>query len=129
MRTVPQVAHLVVSLAHGGLERLVVDWANARNRRWPGSTWVVCLDAPGDLAPQVEGGCVVCLQADRSRWPWDWRAVAALKALVSEQLTEGATFNAQRSTLNVQRPTLNAQRPSGGTLHRPPCGPHRPPCP
>ncbi len=76
----PRVAHVVVSLAHGGLERLVVDWTNARNRRWPGSTTIVCLDEPGDLASQVEGDPVMCLHADRSRSPWDREAVAWLRA-------------------------------------------------
>ena len=51
----PQILHLVISLAPGGLERLVVDWANARNRRYPGSTRICCLDELGELAGQVEG--------------------------------------------------------------------------
>jgi len=91
----PRVFHVVVSLAPGGLERLVVDWTNARNRRWPGSTSIVCLDTLGDLAPQVEGGCVTCLQADRSRSPWDGRAVATLKAWLSEQ----STVNGEQSAV------------------------------
>jgi len=70
-----QVIHLVISLAHGGLERLVVDWTNARNRRSPGTTRVVCLDSLGELAPQVAGGSVSCVNAHRNRWPWDRAAV------------------------------------------------------
>lgn len=105
---VPRVLHVVVSLAHGGLERLVVDWTNARNRRRPGSTWVVCLDEPGDLAPQVEGGCVCCLRADRTRAPWDRQAVARLKAWVRGErwMADGA---GTAGTLNAQRPTPNAE--------------------
>jgi hypothetical protein len=76
----PRVAHLVISLAFGGLERLVVDWTNARNRLRPGSTLVWCLDTPGDLAGQVEGDAVRCLHARRSRFPWDRDAVRRLAA-------------------------------------------------
>jgi glycosyltransferase involved in cell wall biosynthesis len=80
----PQVFHLVISLAPGGLERLVVDWTNARNRHRPGSTRIVCLDEPGALAGQVEGGAVVCLHANRSRPPFDYIAVGRLRQLLSE---------------------------------------------
>ena len=69
----------MISLAHGGLERLVVDWTNARNRRQPGSTWVVCLDEPGALAPQVEGGALLCASARRAVFPWDCRAVREIR--------------------------------------------------
>ena len=79
MESVPHVVHLVISLDHGGLERLVVEWTNGRNRRYPGSTRILCLDAPGDLADQVEGGAVGCLHAQRSRFPWDLGAVARLR--------------------------------------------------
>jgi glycosyltransferase involved in cell wall biosynthesis len=82
---IPTVVHLVISLAHGGLERLVVDWTNARNRRYPGSTTVRCLDAPGDMAGQVRGSAVVCLNAERSRFPWDRRAVQRLTAEIRER--------------------------------------------
>ena len=79
MSTVPTVAHLVISLAHGGLERLVVDWANRRNAQHPGSTRICCLDEPGDLAAQVEAGALNCLHAQRGRLPWDAAAVRTLR--------------------------------------------------
>ena len=82
MSSVPRVAHLVISLACGGLERLVVDWTNARNRRYPESTCVVCLDAFGDLSSQVNGNAVRCLDARRHRFPFDGRAVRRLRASV-----------------------------------------------
>jgi hypothetical protein len=77
---IPRVAHLVIALAHGGLERLVVDWTNARNRRYPGSTVIWCLDAPGELAVQVEGDAVWCAEAERARFPWDRAAVRRMKS-------------------------------------------------
>ena len=93
MPHIPHVIHLVPSLAHGGLERLVVDWTNARNVRHPASTSVVCLDEPGELAslvlPEVgargsevrdqTSGGVSCVHADRSLFPWDGRAVRRLR--------------------------------------------------
>ena len=75
----PKVLHLVISLAPGGLERLVVDWANERNRRNPASTLIGCLDEPGDLAVQVEGRVVANVHAARSRRPFDLGAVRRLK--------------------------------------------------
>ena len=65
----------------GGLERLVVEWANYRNRENPGSTRIVCLDTPGDLAAQVDGGAVDCVNACRARRPMDWAAVLRLRRL------------------------------------------------
>jgi glycosyltransferase involved in cell wall biosynthesis len=79
----PFVFHVVISLAPGGLERLVVDWTNARNRHHPGSTRIVCLDEPGALAGQVEGGKVSCVSARRSRFPWDYGAVRKVVKLLS----------------------------------------------
>lgn len=77
----PLVIHLVISLAPGGLERLVVDWTNARNRRSPGSTRICCLDEPGLLAEQVQGAPVVCVNAHRARWPFDLAAVRRLRTV------------------------------------------------
>ena len=74
-----RVMHLVVSLAHGGLERLVVDWTNERNREWPESTRICCLDQPGDLACEVEGAAMVCLKAKRARKPFDLAVVLRLR--------------------------------------------------
>lgn len=81
MSDLPRIWHVVISLEFGGLERLVVDWTNARNRRQPGSTAICCLDAPGALAPLVEGGAVVALQASRGRFPCDLAALRTLRRL------------------------------------------------
>lgn len=79
----PSVLHLVISLAHGGLERLVVDWVNARNRRWPGSTCAACLDAEaGELGAELEGAPAICLGARRGRFPWDRQAVRQLRQVL-----------------------------------------------
>lgn len=83
----PQVSHLVVSLSFGGLERLVAEWTNARNRQAPGSTRIVCLDAVGELAAHVADGAVDCVNACRARRPMDWAAVLRLRRLL---LTTGA---------------------------------------
>ncbi len=77
------VVHVVISLAAGGLERLVVDWTSARNRRCAGSTSVCCLDEEGELAPSVEGR-VLCLKAERSRRPFDLGAVKRLRRLLRD---------------------------------------------
>ena len=80
----------------------MVDWTNARNRRYPGSTRICCLDEPGDLAGQVEergkaevespkskvqsrrsegesSRVVFCVGAKRSRWPFDLNAVSRIR--------------------------------------------------
>jgi glycosyltransferase involved in cell wall biosynthesis len=80
----PAVYHLVISLAPGGLERLVVDWTNARNRCYPASTRVVCLDELGVLADQVENNAVMCVEAKRSRFPWDREAVGRIVGVLED---------------------------------------------
>ena len=80
MKQAPRVLHVVVSLDHGGLEKLVVNWTNARNERFPGSTTICCLDRLGDLAVEVNGNGVGCVNADRSRSPMDFSAVKRLRA-------------------------------------------------
>jgi len=75
-----KVIHLVLSLAHGGLEKLVVQWSNLRNERDPGSTRICCIDAVGDLAVELNGK-VDCLFAKRGRFPWDREAVQKLRDL------------------------------------------------
>lgn len=82
MSRVPPVIHLVISLAAGGLERLVVDWTNARNRMYSGSTAVCCLDEGGEFASQVYGFPPVCLNANRAQRPCDIRAVFRLRELL-----------------------------------------------
>jgi glycosyltransferase involved in cell wall biosynthesis len=78
---VPHVVHVVTSLACGGLERLVVDWTNERNRRMPGSTSVCCFDEPGELASQVDGR-VACVGLNRARKPLDWAGLSRLRRLL-----------------------------------------------
>jgi glycosyltransferase involved in cell wall biosynthesis len=80
----PKVIHLVISLAPGGLERLVVDWTNARNKRFPGSTSICCLDSLGDLASQVDGKAVCCVNANRARWPFDGAAVRRIRGVIRQ---------------------------------------------
>lgn len=86
MNHVPLVCHLVLALEPGGLEQLVVTWTNARNRRYPGSTWIVCLDAAGALASGVTGDVVRVLAARRDRAPWDADAVGQLRRLLRVEL-------------------------------------------
>ena len=100
----PKVIHLVISLASGGLERLVVDWTNARNRRFPGSTSICCLDSLGDLASQVEGEAVTCVNAHRNRWPFDGVAVRKIVAL----LNTARTAHCPQSTDDSFIPVLHA---------------------
>ena len=95
MNPVPPVIHLVISLAAGGLERLVVNWTNARNHTRPGSTTICCLDRPGEFADQVQGGRVVVLNADRSRRPFDVHAVLRLRALLRHQ--EGVVLHSHNA--------------------------------
>jgi len=88
MDTPPRILHLVISLEHGGLERLVGDWTNDRNRQFPQSTFVCCLDRKGDLAAQVEGGAVFCLDANRAKFPWDRGAVNKLCGVARGEAAE-----------------------------------------
>lgn len=80
-----KVLHLVISLAPGGLERLVVNWTLARNAREPGSTRVACLDERGELAGALPADAVVSLAARRVRRPFDpaavWRLRRALRGV------------------------------------------------
>lgn len=86
---VPIVIHVVVSLAPGGLERLVVDWTNARNNSAPGSTSVCCLDEVGELGSFVHGGCVTELGSHRGLFPFDVSAVWQLASLLRRIKREG----------------------------------------
>lgn len=81
----PPVLHLVISLAPGGLERLVVDWVIERNRRAPDSTSVCCLDEPGALAGLLPAGTVRRLGARRGRFPFDAAAVWRLRTMLKGQ--------------------------------------------
>lgn len=110
----PKVAHVVIALACGGLEKLVVDWTNARNRRFPHSTEIWCLDTPGELAAQVAGDCVHCLYARRARFPWDMAAVRRLAAGVRRDGSSGAGVAVVHShNLAAQQYAALAVRGSG----------------
>ena len=79
----PRVCHLAISLAPGGLEQLVVNWTNARNRREGGSTQICTLDSGGALENQVNDALVTALQARRGRFPWDGGALGRLRNVLS----------------------------------------------
>ncbi len=81
----PRVAHLVIALDHGGLERCALLWTQGRNRRAPGSTGVICLDRPGPLATLLPGDSVTCLAANRNRFAWDRSAVSRLRRHLRER--------------------------------------------
>jgi sugar transferase (PEP-CTERM/EpsH1 system associated) len=67
--TRPKVAHVVISLACGGLERVVVDLARTHHSRGLESV-VVCLDERGALADEVEQSGVRVLVVKRAPG-WD----------------------------------------------------------
>lgn len=77
--------HVVVSLASGGLERLVVRWVRERNCRRPKSSSVCCLDEAGALAAELPAEVVTVLGARRSRFPWDRNAVRRLRMCAVER--------------------------------------------
>ena len=60
------VAHAVLSLDTGGLERIVVDLVG-HGRRFGHRVSVLCIERPGTLAPQVEalGAELVCVGKER----------------------------------------------------------------
>ena len=101
MNSAPKVVHVVISLSPGGLERLVVDWTNARNARFPGSTAICCLDAPGELADRVPGDALLCLAADRSRFPWDRGAVQRLRSHIRAWPSAPSLAGADERTAGV----------------------------
>ncbi|MDA0578078.1 MAG: glycosyltransferase [Verrucomicrobia bacterium] len=82
---VPKVGHVVISLAPGGLERLVVDWTLARNAAHAETTKVGCLDGLGELAADLDPGEVTSFDASRERLPWDREAVRKLRAWVRRE--------------------------------------------
>ena len=81
--TIP-VAHLVIALNNGGLEHLVMRWTAYRNQLLEGSTHIICLDELGTLASEFQGGPVHCINAARSKFPWDRQAVDRLSLLLKE---------------------------------------------
>ena len=70
-RPIIPVAHLVIALNNGGLEHLVMRWTAYRNQLLEGSTHIICLDELGTLASEFQGGPVHCINAARSKFPWD----------------------------------------------------------
>ena len=78
------VAHLVIALNNGGLEHLVMRWTAYRNQLSEGSTHIICLDEFGTLASKFQGGDVHCINAKRSKFPWDRQAVNRLSQLLKE---------------------------------------------
>ena len=82
--TLPAVAHLVIALDNGGLEHLVMRWTAYRNKEAPESTHIICLDKPGSLASQFHEIPVHCIEANRSRFPWDRHAVERLSELLNK---------------------------------------------
>ena len=87
MSSAPHVVHVVASLAPGGLEKLVVQWANERNGCMPGSTSICCLDEPGELAAEANGDVISCVTASRGRFPFDIGAAKRLRALLASRRT------------------------------------------
>lgn len=75
------IIHVVIDLSPGGLERLVVEWTRRQNRQDLVSARVCCLDGRGELADELLEGQVVTLDAQRSTFPWDWRAISKLREL------------------------------------------------
>ena len=76
------VAHLIITLDNGGLEHLVMRLTAYRNKQAKNSTHIICLDRPGVLAANFSGGSIHCIEADRSKFPWDRKAVRRLSALL-----------------------------------------------
>lgn len=85
MTALASVLHVVVSLDHGGLERLVVRWTRRRNGRQFGSTAVCCLDEAGALASELPEGMVEAIGARRSAFPWDREAVKRVRAIAANR--------------------------------------------
>ncbi len=83
MNAVPKVAHVVISLQHGGLEQCAVQWCHVRNRMHPGSTAIVCLSEPGPLSETINDVTVFSLGANRSQFPWDRSAVIRFREIIA----------------------------------------------
>ncbi len=83
MNVPPKVAHIVISLQHGGLEQCALQWCQERNRIYPGSTVIVCLNEPGPLSEGIHDVSVFSLNANRSQFPWDRSAVKRLRDIIA----------------------------------------------
>ena len=79
----PRVAHVVISLEHGGLEQCALQWCIARNQLYPHSTMIICLDDAGPLAETLTSGEIISLGANRHQFPWDRKAVASLRESIT----------------------------------------------
>lgn len=105
----PRVIHLVTSLAAGGLERMVLELARVRIEREPDSTSIVALDAPGAWASKAL--CPVeCVNAHRSRFPWDAAAVSALRGLTGVRARQGRVVVHAHNMAAWQYAALAARR-------------------
>ena len=87
MSEVRRVAHLVLSLHTGGLERCVLEWTMERERRLPGSTIIVCLDEPGELAARYPGTRILLAKGTRSGIRGRNQLVASLREIYREERT------------------------------------------
>lgn len=79
-----RVIHIVISLEPGGLEKLVVDMANWLNSKAPDLADICCLDSAGQLSGAVKSGRVTVLNADRGKWPYDFKAVSGIRKLIKD---------------------------------------------
>ncbi|WOO41440.1 glycosyltransferase family 4 protein [Rubellicoccus peritrichatus] len=80
-----RIAHLVIALDNGGLENLVCRWTVHRNKRTPNSTCIICLDHTGELASDLNNTQVICVDAQRSRFPYDREAVRRIADICSKE--------------------------------------------
>ncbi|HAS82325.1 MAG TPA: hypothetical protein DCS43_06540 [Verrucomicrobia bacterium] len=81
----PNVAHLILSPALGGLETCAALWHNLRNTQ-PSckSTFLVCLeDAPAN-GMRLSDAPDLILHARRQRFPWDRRAIQNLRQFIGD---------------------------------------------
>lgn len=111
--TVPWVTHVLISLDHGGLERQVLAWARERNRLHPDSTSVLCLDHIGNLADAASGLHVVCVRANRRRFPWDCGAVERIRIHLREEGRRGGTVITNTHNLAAWQYGVLAARGTG----------------
>jgi len=101
----PAVIHVVTSLAFGGLEKFVVSLVNERNVCFKRSTNVCCVDVPGELVSEVVGN-VVCLDADRSKFPWDFSAVRKLREVIGDKLSGKQITDNKEQITRVSRSVI-----------------------
>jgi glycosyltransferase involved in cell wall biosynthesis len=124
------VAHAVLSLDTGGLERIVVDLVR-HGRRCGHRVSVLCIERPGTLAPQVEalGATLVCVGKPAGvRLGTRGQVAAVLRGLRPDVLHThqvGALFYAGRAARDLGIPVVvhtehinNVRKAHGGYLRR-----------